>query len=117
MMRAPSLLMYSKFMSKDRESEYLCYENDMKKMPCRKDSGYDSISSPIEMPYPLTSLDVLQEAKAVLRYSIPLVITFFLGYSTRATDVWFLGKLGPQGNEKKKKISGILHFNSILLFI
>ncbi|CEI93832.1 hypothetical protein RMCBS344292_08058 [Rhizopus microsporus] len=96
MMRAPSLLMYSKFMSKDRESEYLCYENDMKKMPCRKDSGYDSISSPIEMPYPLTSLDVLQEAKAVLRYSIPLVITFFLGYSTRATDVWFLGKLGPQ---------------------
>ncbi|PHZ07404.1 MATE efflux family protein [Rhizopus microsporus ATCC 52813] len=97
MMRAPSLLMYSKLMSKDRESEPLCYENDMKKMPCRKDSGYDSISSPIEMPYPLTSLDVLQEAKAVLRYSIPLAITFFLGYSTRATDVWFLGKLGPQG--------------------
>lgn len=44
-----------------------------------------------------TKNQVQNELIAILRFAIPLVITFLLGVGTKVVDVWFLGKVGPEG--------------------
>ncbi|KAL0578218.1 hypothetical protein ABG067_008746, partial [Albugo candida] len=40
--------------------------------------------------------EVRDELTAILRFSIPLIITFLLSVGNRLVDVWFLGKVGPE---------------------
>lgn len=47
--------------------------------------------------------DIKHEFIAILRFSIPLMLTFILSIGNRVVDVWFLGKLGPEGIYLKKK--------------
>lgn len=44
-------------------------------------------------------IEVRDELTAILRFAIPLVVTFILGVSNRAVDTWFLGKIGSEGNQ------------------
>lgn len=46
---------------------------------------------------PLNENDVKHEFMTIVRYSIPLMLTFVLSVSNRVIDIWFLGKLGPEG--------------------
>lgn len=41
--------------------------------------------------------DIKHELVAIVRYSIPLMLTFLVSMSNRVIDIWFLGKLGPEG--------------------
>lgn len=40
---------------------------------------------------------VREELVAILKFAIPLIITFLLGVGNRVIDVWFLGKVGSEG--------------------
>jgi hypothetical protein len=40
---------------------------------------------------------VREELIAILKFAIPLIITFLLGIGNKVIDVWFLGKIGPEG--------------------
>ncbi|OBZ89065.1 hypothetical protein A0J61_02884 [Choanephora cucurbitarum] len=39
---------------------------------------------------------VRQELSVIIRFWIPLLVSFLLGISNRVVDVWFLGKVGPK---------------------
>ncbi|KAI8098278.1 mate-domain-containing protein [Gilbertella persicaria] len=39
---------------------------------------------------------VRQELTGIIRFCIPLIITFLLGVGNRVVDVWFLGKIGAE---------------------
>lgn len=39
---------------------------------------------------------VQQEILAIIKFGVPLIITFLLGYGNRVVDIWFLGKTGSE---------------------
>lgn len=39
---------------------------------------------------------IQQELQAILRFGIPLIVTFLLGVGNKVIDVWFLGKIGSE---------------------
>lgn len=44
-----------------------------------------------------SSHEVRQELHAILKFAIPLIVTFILGVGNRVVDVWFLGQVGSEG--------------------
>ena len=86
-MRMPFVSHYSNLVSRDVESDGLLEDSKL------ANTRYDTIShSQVESPF-----NVLSELGAVLKYSIPLVITFLMGVGNRVWDVWFLGNIGSKG--------------------
>lgn len=51
----------------------------------------------ISMHYFLKHHEVRDELAAILRFAVPLIVTFLLGVGNRVVDVWFLGKVGSEG--------------------
>ncbi|KAG0780478.1 hypothetical protein G6F21_012114 [Rhizopus arrhizus] len=85
-MRMPFVFNYSNLVSRDVESDGLLEDSKL------ANTRYDTIShSQVESPF-----NVLSELGAVLKYSIPLVITFLMGVGNRVWDVWFLGNIGSK---------------------
>jgi hypothetical protein len=41
--------------------------------------------------------EIKQELMAILKFGIPLIVTFLLGFGNRVVDVWFLGQVGSEG--------------------
>lgn len=40
--------------------------------------------------------EIQQELQAILRFALPLIITFLLGVGNKVVDVWFLSKVGSE---------------------
>lgn len=40
--------------------------------------------------------DIQQELQAIIRFGIPLIVTFLLGVGNKVIDVWFIGKIGSE---------------------
>ena len=53
-----------------------------------------------DKPSPLPpQRELRDELVAIIKYCIPLMITFLLSAGNRLVDVWFLGKVGPEGKK------------------
>ncbi|KAG1138700.1 hypothetical protein G6F37_012151 [Rhizopus arrhizus] len=85
-MRMPFVFNYSNLVSRDVESDSLLEDSKL------ANARYGTVfHSQVESPF-----NVLSELGAVLKYSIPLVITFLMGVGNRVWDVWFLGNIGSK---------------------
>ncbi|KAL7317042.1 hypothetical protein PS15m_003446 [Mucor circinelloides] len=40
--------------------------------------------------------EIQQESQAILRFALPLIVTFLLGVGNKVVDVWFLSKVGSE---------------------
>ncbi|KAG0758471.1 hypothetical protein G6F62_007669 [Rhizopus arrhizus] len=100
MMRLPSLMYYTKLMAKDEEASGLLSEfseyKDQKEFSGRTEGDYYSIASPTREATMINDHSIWDELVSILHYSIPLIITFLVGFGNRVWDVWFLGKTGSR---------------------
>jgi hypothetical protein len=92
---------YTKLMAKDEEASGLLSEfseyKDQKEFSGRTDGDYYSIASPTREATMINDYSIWDELVSILHYSIPLIITFLVGFGNRVWDVWFLGKTGSRG--------------------
>lgn len=108
MLRIPTLINFSLLVfwknkiQEDEESTALLIPEETFVKHHGSITNYDDIffqdDQKINMSSFLKHHQVRDELTAILKFAIPLVITFLLGMGNRVVDTWFLGKIGSEGN-------------------